>query len=171
LTLPAACLDSYGIFALGLFLNASVTGGSAFVGSSVPVLSAPRAEARTSAKSQLSMMRHRTGFNKLGKPADQRKALLRALTTEVIRHGRIKTTLIRAKTVRKHVDHMIELGKRGDLHARRQALGWIYDKQLVHALFESAPGRYGEQEGGYTRVLRTVARQGDNAKMAIIELV
>jgi Ribosomal protein L17 len=77
----------------------------------MPVLSVPRAEARTSAKSQLSMMRHRTGFNKLGKPADQRKALLRALTTEVIRHGRIKTTLIRAKTVRKHVDHMIELGK------------------------------------------------------------
>lgn len=117
------------------------------------------------------MMRHRTGFNKLGKPADQRKALLRALTTEVIRHGRIKTTLIRAKAVRKHVDHMIELGKRGDLHARRQAMGWIYDKQLVHALFENAPDRYGEQEGGYTRVLRTVARQGDNAKMAIIELV
>lgn len=116
-------------------------------------------------------MRHRTGFNKLGKPADQRKALLRALTTEVIRHGRIKTTLIRAKAVRKHVDHMIELGKRGDLHARRQAMGWIYDKQLVHALFENAPDRYGEQEGGYTRVLRTVARQGDNAKMAIIELV
>jgi large subunit ribosomal protein L17 len=135
------------------------------------MLSAPKTEARTSAKSQLSMMRHRTGFNTLGKPADQRKALLRALTTEVIRHGRIKTTLIRAKAVRKHVDHMIELGKRGDLHARRQALGWIYDKQLVHALFESAPDRYGEQQGGYTRVLRTVARQGDNAKMAIIELV
>jgi large subunit ribosomal protein L17 len=116
-------------------------------------------------------MRHRSGFNKLGKPADQRKALLRALTTEVIRHGRIKTTLVRARAVRKHVDHMIELGKRGDLHARRQAMGWIYDKQLVHALFENAPERYSQQAGGYTRVLRTVARQGDNAKMAIIELV
>mmetsp|Transcript_11542 Transcript_11542/g.25800 ORF Transcript_11542/g.25800 Transcript_11542/m.25800 type:complete len:195 (-) Transcript_11542:133-717(-) len=116
-------------------------------------------------------MRHRKGFKKLGKPADQRKALLRALTTEVIRHGRIKTTLVRARAVRKHVDHMIELGKRGDLHARRQAMGWIYDKQLVHSLFDAAPDRYAEQEGGYTRVLRTVARQGDNAKMAIIELV
>jgi large subunit ribosomal protein L17 len=148
-----------------------VTGGSAFVGRSLSVMPVTPVDTRTSAKSQLSMMRHRSGFNKLSKPSDQRKALLRALTTEVIRHGRIKTTMVRAKAVRKHVDHMIELGKRGDLHARRQAMGWIYDKQLVHALFENAPDRYGEQEGGYTRVLRTVARQGDNAKMAIIELV
>jgi large subunit ribosomal protein L17 len=117
------------------------------------------------------MSRHRKGFKQLSKPADQRKALLRALTTEVVRHGRIKTTLVRAKAVRKHVDHMIELGKRGDLHARRQALGWIYDKDLVASLFDAAPERYGDQFGGYTRVLRTVARQGDNAKMAIIELV
>mmetsp|Transcript_2137 Transcript_2137/g.2959 ORF Transcript_2137/g.2959 Transcript_2137/m.2959 type:complete len:152 (-) Transcript_2137:40-495(-) len=116
-------------------------------------------------------MRHRKGFKKLGLPADQRKALLRALTTEVIRHGRIKTTLIRARAVRKHVDHMIELGKTGDLHSRRQAMAWVYDKQLVHSLFDAAPDRYGEQNGGYTRVLRTVPRQGDNAKMAIIELV
>lgn len=125
----------------------------------------------SSSRSNLSMMRHRKRLPKLGKPADQRKALLRALTTEVIRHGRIKTTQIRAKAVRKHVDHMIELGKRGDLHARRQALAWVYDKQLVHSLFEAAPDRYADRKGGYTRVLRTVARQGDNAKMAIIELV
>ena len=124
-----------------------------------------------SSRSNVQMMRHRKKLPKLGKPADQRKALLRALTTEVIRHGRIKTTLVRAKAVRKHVDHIIELGKRGDLHARRQALGWVYDKQLVHALFEAAPDRYGDRNGGYTRVLRTVSRQGDNAKMAIIELV
>ena len=137
-----------------------------------PVLSVGREEAsRQAPRSELNMMRHRKGFKKLGKPADQRKALLRALTTEVVRHGRIKTTLVRAKAVRKHVDHMIELGKRGDLHARRQALAWIYDKNLVHALFEAAPDRYGDQDGGYTRVLRTVARQGDNAKMAILELV
>jgi large subunit ribosomal protein L17 len=121
--------------------------------------------------SSLNMISHRHGFKKLGKPADQRKALLRALTTEVIRHGRIKTTLIRARAVRKHVDHMIQLGKRGDLHSRRQALAWVYDKNLVHSLFEAAPDRYADREGGYTRVLRTVARQGDNAKMAIIELV
>ncbi|KAL3930590.1 MAG: hypothetical protein SGARI_004439 [Bacillariaceae sp.] len=111
------------------------------------------------------MISHRKGFKKLGKPADQRKALLRSLTTEVIRHGRIKTTLVRARAARKHVDHMIELGKRGGLHERRQAMAWIYDKQLA------APDRYSERNGGYCRVLRTVARQGDNAKMAIIELV
>eukprot|EP00978_Attheya_sp_CCMP212_P012822 scaffold32046_cov46-Attheya_sp.AAC.3 len=122
-------------------------------------------------RSDLSMMRHRKKLAKLGKPADQRKALLRALTTEVIRHGRIKTTLVRAKAVRKHVDHMIELGKRGDLHARRQAIAWVYDKQLVHSLFEAAPDRYADRQGGYTRVLRTMPRQGDNAKMAVIELV
>lgn len=117
------------------------------------------------------MISHGKRFKTLSKPADQRKALLRALTTEVIRHGRIKTTLVRAKEVRKHVDHVIELGKRGNLHARRQALAWVYDKDLVHSLFEAAPERYGKQNGGYCRVLRTMARQGDNAKMAIIELV
>jgi len=116
-------------------------------------------------------MRHRKRVPLLGKPADQRKALLRSLTTEVIRHGRIKTTLVRGKAVRKHVDHMIELGKNGSLHARRQAMGWIYDKQLVHSLFEAAPDRYSDRPGGYTRVLRTMPRQGDNAKMCIIELV
>ena len=146
------------------FVVATVTPGTAFLGRPVDTME------RVSSSS-LNMISHRKGFKKLGKPADQRKALLRTLTTEVIRHGRIKTTLIRARAVRKHVDHMIELGKRGDLHARRQALAWIYDKDLVHSLFEAAPDRYSEREGGYTRVLRTVARQGDNAKMAIIELV
>ena len=146
------------------FVVSVVTPGTAFLGR--PVDTVERASS-----SSLNMISHRKGFKKLGKPADQRKALLRTLTTEVIRHGRIKTTLIRARAVRKHVDHMIELGKRGDLHARRQAIAWIYDKDLVHSLFEAAPDRYSDREGGYTRVLRTVARQGDNAKMAIIELV
>merc|ERR1719273_2179907 len=116
-------------------------------------------------------MRHRKKLAKLGKPADQRKALLRALTTEVIRHGRIKTTFVRAKAVRKHVDHMITLAKDGSLHSRRQAMGWIYDKQLVHSLFEAVEDRYSDRNGGYTRVVKTLPRVGDNAKMAIIELV
>ncbi|GMH75157.1 hypothetical protein TL16_g06668, partial [Triparma laevis f. inornata] len=116
-------------------------------------------------------MRHGKKLKKLGLPADQRKALMRALTTEVIRHGRIKTTLIRAKAVRKHVDHQIQLAKDGSLHSRRQSMGFIYDKQLVHALFENAPDRYAERNGGYSRVLRTMPRQGDNAAMAILELV
>ena len=116
-------------------------------------------------------MRHRNKLAKLGLPADQRKALMRSLTTEVIRHGRITTTLVRAKAVRKHVDHQIQLAKDGSLHSRRQSMGFIYDKQLVHALFENAPERYGERNGGYCRVLRTMPRAGDNAKMAVIELV
>lgn len=116
-------------------------------------------------------MRHRCKVKKLGKPADQRRALLRSLTTELIRHGRITTTLVRAKVLRSEVDKMITLAKDGSLAARRRALGYIYDKNLVHALFEQAPTRYANRQGGYTRILHTVPRRGDNAEMAIIELV
>lgn len=115
-------------------------------------------------------MRHRCRVHQLGKPADQRRALLRALATELVRYGRITTTKTRAKAVREEVEKMITLAKDGSLSARRQALGYLYDKQLVHALFEQANERYGNRQGGYTRVLRTVRRRGDNAEMAIIEL-
>ncbi len=116
-------------------------------------------------------MRHRCKVPLLGKPADQRKALLRALTTELIRNGKITTTKTRAKAVRNEAERMITLAKEGTLSARRRAMGYIYDKQLVHALFEQVPERYSERNGGYTRILRTVPRRGDNAEMAIIELV
>ncbi|MEQ8381796.1 MAG: 50S ribosomal protein L17 [Coleofasciculus sp. A1-SPW-01] len=116
-------------------------------------------------------MRHRRRVPKLGKPADQRRALLRSLATELIRHGRITTTKTRAKAVRSQVEKMITLAKDGSLASRRQALGYLYDKQLVHALFEGASDRYGNRNGGYTRILRTLRRRGDNAEMAIIELV
>ena len=115
-------------------------------------------------------MRHRRRTPQLGKPADQRRALLRSLTTELIRHGRIKTTLPRAKAVRSEADRMISLAKDGSLAARRRAMSYIYDKDLVHALFEQAPTRYSERQGGYTRVVRTVKRRGDSSEMAIIEL-
>lgn len=115
-------------------------------------------------------MRHRCRVHQLGKPADQRRALLRALTTELIRHGRITTTKARAKAVRSEADRMITLAKDGSLAARRQALGYLFDKQLVHALFEQAETRYGDRQGGYTRILRTIRRRGDSAEMAIIEL-
>lgn len=115
-------------------------------------------------------MRHRCNVPQLGKPADQRKALLRALTTELIRNGRIKTTKTRARAVRSEAERMITLAKDGSLAARRQAMGYLYDKQLVHALFEQASSRYGDRNGGYTRILRTVPRRGDNAEMSIIEL-
>lgn len=116
-------------------------------------------------------MRHGCRVPQLGKPADQRRALLRALTTELLRHGRITTTKTRAKAIRSEADRIITLAKDGSLSARRQALGYIYDKQLVHALFEQVATRYGNRNGGYTRVLRTMPRRGDNAEMAIIELV
>ncbi len=116
-------------------------------------------------------MRHGRHVAKLSLPADQRKALMRSLATELIRHGRITTTLIRAKAVRSEVERMITLAKNGSLSARRQALGYIYDKQLVHALFEQVSTRYADRKGGYTRILRTVPRRGDNAAMAILELV
>ncbi|WP_017303367.1 50S ribosomal protein L17 [Spirulina subsalsa] len=115
-------------------------------------------------------MRHRCRVPQLGRPADQRKALLRSLTTELIRHGQITTTKARAKAVRSKADEMITLAKDGSLAARRQAMSYLYDKQLVHALFASAKERYGDRNGGYTRVLRTKRRRGDNAEIAIIEL-
>lgn len=115
-------------------------------------------------------MRHGCRVPRLGKPADQRKALLRSLTTELIRHGRITTTKARAKAVRSEAERMITLAKDGSLEARRRALGFLYDKKLVHALFAGAGERFGSRQGGYTRVLRTVRRRGDNAEMAIIEL-
>ena len=116
-------------------------------------------------------MRHQLRIPLLSKPADQRKALLRALTTQLIREGRITTTKARAKALRNEVERMISLAKEGTLSARRRAIGYIYDKKLVHSLFEKAQERYGERNGGYTRIVRTVARKGDNAQMAIIEPV
>ncbi|MFB2833995.1 50S ribosomal protein L17 [Floridanema evergladense] len=116
-------------------------------------------------------MRHGRRIPQLSKPADQRKALLRALTTQLLRHGRIETTVPRAKAVRSEADRIITLAKDGSLAARRQAIGYLYDKQLVHALFEQVGERYSNRQGGYTRILRTVNRRGDNAEMAIIELV
>ncbi|MGK7877738.1 MAG: 50S ribosomal protein L17 [Xenococcaceae cyanobacterium] len=116
-------------------------------------------------------MRHRCRVPELGLPADQRKALLRSLATELIRHGQIKTTKTRAKAVRSEVEKMITLAKDGSLAARRKAIGYLYDKKLVHALFEQAQERYGNRQGGYTRLVRTRRRRGDNAEMAIIELV
>ena len=123
-------------------------------------------------RSTLQMISHGKGFNKLGLPADQRKALLRGLTTQVIRHGRIRTTLARAKAVRKPVDHMITLAKKGTKHCYHQCRAYIYDQELIDALFDQATERYGDRNGGYCRVIRDpVRRRGDFAQMAFVELV
>ncbi|CAN4098646.1 unnamed protein product [Withania somnifera] len=116
-------------------------------------------------------MRHGRKVPKLNRPPDQRRALLRGLTTQLLKYGRIKTTKARARAVRKYVDKMITMAKDGSLHKRRQALGFIYEKQIVHALFAEVPERFGERNGGYTRIIRTLPRRGDNAPMAYIELV
>ena len=116
-------------------------------------------------------MRHQRRIPQLGLPADQRKAMLRGLTTQLIREGRVTTTKVRAKALRDEAERMITLAKEGSLASRRRAIGYIYDKKLVHSLFEKAQERYSDRNGGYTRIVRTVPRRGDNAEMAIIELV
>ncbi|KAL1541526.1 60S ribosomal protein L17 [Salvia divinorum] len=121
--------------------------------------------------SRFFAMRHGRKVPKLNRPPDQRKALLRGLTTQLLKYGRIKTTRARASAMRKYVDKMVTLAKDGTLHKRRQALGFVYEKQIVHALFAEVGERYGDREGGYTRIIRTLPRRGDNAPMAYIELV
>ena len=116
-------------------------------------------------------MRHQCRVPQLGRPADQRKAMLRGLTTQLIREGRVTTTAARAKALRDEAERMITLAKNGSLASRRRAIGYIYDKKLVHTLFEKAQERYGERNGGYTRIFRTIPRRGDNAQMSIVELV
>lgn len=110
-------------------------------------------------------------YRKLGRPTNQRVAMLRNLVASLLEHGKIETTETRAKEIRKIAEKMITLGKRGDLHARRQALGYIFDKKVVHKLFEEIAPKYAERNGGYTRILKLGPRRGDGAEMVIIELV
>lgn len=141
-------------------------------------------------------MRHRVPGNHLSRPADQRKALLRSLATELLRHDEIKTTLAKAKAVRGEAERMITLAKRGQvadypatvkkarerdqeaakiiasaLHCRRQVASFVTDKEVVKKVFEETAPRYKERKGGYTRILKDGYRRGDNAPMAIIQLV
>ncbi len=111
------------------------------------------------------------GYRKLGRPSDQRRALLRNLTTALLEHGRIETTVTRAKEVKRLTDKMVTLGKRGDLHARKQAIAYITQEDVVRKLFNEIAPNYTERNGGYTRIYRLGPRRGDGAEMAIIELV
>ncbi|OZU87272.1 50S ribosomal protein L17 [Virgibacillus indicus] len=114
---------------------------------------------------------------KLGRATDTRMALLRNLASDLIIHERLETTEAKAKELKSVVDKMITLGKRGDLHARRQAAAFLYNQEanenesVIQKLFDDVAARYEDRQGGYTRVLKLGARQGDGAKMAIIELV
>lgn len=110
-------------------------------------------------------------LRKLGRPTDHRKAMLRNLVTSLLRHGRIETTVTRAKETQRMAEKMITLGKRGDLHARRQVLAYVYDEDVVTKIFEEIAPNYKDRNGGYTRVLRVGPRRGDGAEIAILELV
>ena len=116
-------------------------------------------------------MRHRNSINKLGRPSDKRKALVRSVTTSLIRHGRVVVTRARARVVRGEVERMITLAKEGSLASRRRVASYLYDKELVGQLFSKVSERYAERSGGYTRLVRTVPRRGDGAEMVAIELV
>ena len=110
-------------------------------------------------------------LRKLGRTTPHRRAMLRNLTTDLLREGRIETTVTRAKEIKRMAEKMITLGKRGDLHARRQALAYIFDESVVTKLFEEIAPEYADRQGGYTRILKKGPRRGDGAEMAIIELV
>ncbi|MGE4558631.1 MAG: 50S ribosomal protein L17 [Desulfobulbus sp.] len=116
-------------------------------------------------------MRHRKAGRKLGRTSSHRDAMLRNMVTSLLDQERIVTTVPKAKEARRVAEQMITLGKRGDLHARRQALSYIRSKEIVAKLFDQLSGQYAERQGGYTRILRTGNRAGDAAPMAILELV
>jgi large subunit ribosomal protein L17 len=111
------------------------------------------------------------GYRKLGRPAAHRKAMLRNLVTDLLREGRITTTDTRAKEAGREAEKMITLAKRGDLHARRQVMAYVFDETVVKKLFEEIAPKYAERNGGYTRILKLGPRQGDAAEMVFLELV
>ncbi|MGN0014450.1 MAG: 50S ribosomal protein L17 [Candidatus Gastranaerophilaceae bacterium] len=141
-------------------------------------------------------MRHQCNKNRLGRAQDQRKALLRALATELFMHGEIKTTISRAKALKPYADNLITLAKKGDLNSRRTALKYIYDREtgrlmnaetkevvdasseckkmpetVLRKLFAEIGKQYQDRNGGYTRIYNLPPRRGDATKMALIQLV
>ena len=116
-------------------------------------------------------MRHRKAGFKLGRNPSHRRALLRNLTTSVLLEDRVETTVTKAKAVRPLVEQMITLGKKGDLHSRRQALAFMMTRESVTRLFDTVAPRYGDRTGGYLRIVRTGFRKGDGGETAFIELL
>ena len=116
-------------------------------------------------------MRHRKAGRRLGRTTSHRDAMLRNMVTSLLDQERIVTTVPKAKEARRLAEQMITLGKRGDLHARRQAMAYIRSGNIVAKLFDQLSNQYADRQGGYTRIIRTGNRSGDAAPMAIIELV
>ena len=112
-----------------------------------------------------------SGYRKLGKTSDQRRAMLRAMTTYLLENGQIKTTVSRAKEVAPMAEKMITLAKRGDLHAKKQILSYVTKEAVAKKLVDEIAPKYAERSGGYTRIIKIGPRRGDAAEMAIIELV
>ena len=110
-------------------------------------------------------------YRKLGRKTSHRNLMLRNLTTDVLRYEKITTTVTRAKETRRMVEKMITLGKRGDLSARRAALAYITDEEVVKNLFSEIAPKYAERNGGYTRITKLGERRGDSAPMSILELI
>ena len=133
---------------------------------------------RTTNGATVFAMRHRAKRHHLSRPSDQRKALVRSLTTELLRHGRIKTTKQKAKAIIEHVDKVITWAKQASKlegasadHKANLAKSFLYDSELVSNIFDEAAERYEDRQGGYTRITPTASRKGDNAEMVYIELV
>ncbi|MDD5544043.1 MAG: 50S ribosomal protein L17 [Acidobacteriia bacterium] len=116
-------------------------------------------------------MRHRNAGFKLGRNTSHRRALLRNLTTSVILNERVQTTLPKAKAVRPWVERMVTLAKQDTLHARRQAAAYLLQAEAVQKLFSTVGPRFGDRQGGYTRIIKTGWRQGDGAETAVLELL
>ena len=116
-------------------------------------------------------MRHRTAGRKLNRTTSHRLMMLRNMVTSLLDHERIETTEAKAKEVRSLAERLITLGKRGDLHARRQALRIITSKKVAHKLFTEIAPRFAGRNGGYTHIFKTRNRQGDGAALALIELI
>lgn len=116
-------------------------------------------------------MRHRVAGRQFGRNTDQRKALFRGLVTSLLEHGRIETTVAKAKEIKGIAEKIITLGKKGDLHARRRVLSYLYKEDVVTKLFDKIAPRMQGRDGGYIRIVKTRQRLGDGAPMAVIELV
>ena len=116
-------------------------------------------------------MRHRNAGYKLGRNTSHRRALLRNLVTSILLEDRVETTITKAKAARPHVEKLITLGKRGDVHARRLAASFLQTREAVTRLFDTVAPRYGDRNGGYLRIVRTGFQKGDGAEKAFIELL
>ncbi len=112
-----------------------------------------------------------SGYRKLGRPTDHRKAMLRGMVTYLLENGSVETTLTRAKEVGRETEKMITLGKTNTLHSKRQALAYITKEDVVNKLFTEIAANYEDRNGGYTRIVKIGPRRGDGAEMAIVQLV